>query len=213
MGKSLPAADWYFDFVSPYAYLGFTRLAELSGLARLRLRPVLFAGLLGHFGQKGPAEIAPKRTWTYRATTWLAREHGIAFAYPAAHPFNSLPYLRLAIAAGGGEAAVGAIFRALWTTRADAADPAIVAGLARELGVDPARIAEPAVKEALREETAQAAGRGVFGVPTLAVRGELFWGADAMDFAKAFLADPGLLATDEMRRLDRLPVGAERKAP
>lgn len=212
MAAVLPEADWYFNFVSPYAYLGYTRLAELAGLVRPRPRPVLFAGLLAHFGQKGPAEIVPKRTWTYRATTWLAAQRGVPFAFPAAHPFNSLPYLRLAIAAGGGEAAVGTIFRALWTTRADAADPAIVARLAAELGVDPARIAAPDVKEALREETARAAERGVFGVPTLALRGELFWGADAMDFAKAFLADPGLLATAEMRRLDALPVGASRKA-
>lgn len=60
-------ADWYFDFISPFAYLQFVRLGELAG-ARLRLRPVLFAGLLQHWGQLGPAEIPAKRrcsgVWT-----------------------------------------------------------------------------------------------------------------------------------------------------
>ncbi len=211
MPASLPGADWYFDFVSPYSYLGFARLGELAGLAPIRLRPVLFAGLLGHFGQKGPAEIEAKRAWTYRSTTWAAARSGIAFAYPAAHPFNSLAYLRLAIAAGCGEEAVGRIFRALWTTRADPADPGIVAGLASELGVDPSRLSAPEVKQALRLETERAAARGVFGVPTLVVDGEAFWGADAMEFVKDYLADPGIVRTDEMRRVAALPVGASRK--
>lgn len=211
MAESPTQADWYFDFISPYSYLGFARLGELPGNLRLAFRPVLFAGLLNHFGQKGPAEIAPKRLWTYRSTTWAAGQRGIAFAYPAAHPFNSLPYLRLAIAAGCTAEAVGRIFRALWTTRADPGDPGVVAGLAHSLGVESARLADPAVKDALRRETERAAARGVFGVPTLVVEGELFWGADATDFAGAYLADPGIVATGEMRRLATLPVGASRK--
>jgi hypothetical protein len=93
-------ADWYFDFISPYAYLGLMRLRELPQDLEIRYRPVLFAGLLNHWEQKGPAEIAPKRSWTYRSCTWWASAHGIPFRFPAAHPFNSLPYLRLAIAAG-----------------------------------------------------------------------------------------------------------------
>ena len=53
--------------------------------------------------------------------------------------------------------------------------------------------------------------RGVFGVPTLDVDGELFWGADSMDFLRALLADPSVVRNDEMQRLDGLPVGAARK--
>lgn len=211
MAPSPAEADWYFDFVSPYSYLAFARLGELRDRVRIAYRPVLFAGLLNHFGQKGPAEIDSKRAWTYRSSAWLAARQGIDFAYPAAHPFNSLPYLRLAIAAGCTGEAVGRIFRALWTTRADASDPGIVAGLARELGVDPARLAAPEVKDALRLGTERAAARGVFGVPTLVVGGELFWGADATGFVRAFLDDPGILATEEMKRLATLPVGATRK--
>lgn len=202
--------DWYFDFISPFAFFGFHRLREL-GDVNITFHPVLFAELLKRHGHKGPAEIPSKRTWTYRSCVWWAQQHGVPFRFPAAHPFNPLPYLRLAIAAGNTPQAIGRIFEALWTTGADPAAPEIVASLARELGVDPAQLMDEEVKAALRQETEQAAERGVFGVPTHIIDGELFWGAEATDFVKAYLADPGVLRSDEMQRVSTLPVGIARK--
>ena len=94
---------------------------------------------------------------------------------------------------------------------ADPADAAAFGRLALELGVDAARLGSPEVKDSLRRSTEDAAARGVFGVPTLEVEGELFWGADSIDFVRAFLADPSVLRNPEMRRLDGLPVAAARK--
>lgn len=204
-------ADWYFDFVSPYAYLGLLRLGELPPGLEISFRPVLFAGLLNHWEQKGPAEIPPKRSWTYRSCTWQAARHGIPFRFPAAHPFNSLPYLRLALAAGSGGHAVRRIFDALWTTGADPSDPRLIAELTHSLHLDPTELSRQEVKDALRIGTEHAIARGVFGVPTLDIGGELFWGADAMDFVQAYLDDPGILSTAEMQRLATLPVGAARR--
>src|SRR5262245_46260764 len=101
--------DWYFDFISPYAYIASHGLGEL-GEVRIRYRPVLFAALLKIWNNKGPAEIAPKRQWTYRWCTWNASRLGIPFRFPAAHPFNPLPWLRLSIAAGNTPEAVRRIF-------------------------------------------------------------------------------------------------------
>jgi 2-hydroxychromene-2-carboxylate isomerase len=204
-------ADWYFDFISPYAYIGLARLERFAGKLDIRYRPVLFAGLLNHWEQKGPAEIAPKRVWTFRWCTWWAAQQGTPLRAPAVHPFNPLPYLRLAIAADNTPAAVRRIFDALWTTGADPSDERTFTDLARALNVDASRLGEQAIKDALRLETEQAISRGVFGVPTLIVDDELFWGADAMDFVDAYLADPGIVATDEMRRAANLPPGASRK--
>lgn len=204
-------ADWYFDFISPFSYFALLRLEELPGVT-VRHRPVLLAGLLNHWGQKGPAEIATKRLWTYRSCNWYAESRGIPFRFPGAHPFNSLPYLRAAIAAQSKPDAIRTIFRALWTTGADAADPGFIDELLSELGIDRERLSSPQVKDRLRLETEQAVAQGVFGVPTLVVGRELFWGEDGMDFAKAYLADPAILATDEMRRVTDLPIGAARKA-
>jgi 2-hydroxychromene-2-carboxylate isomerase len=206
------AVIWYFDFVSPYSYIAFKRLHELPRDVSVELRPVLFAGLLNHFGQKGPAEVPAKRQWTYRWCTWWAKSLGIPFRFPASHPFNPLHHLRLAIAAGTTPAAVGRIFDSVWTTGTEASDPAAFRALAQGLGVGEARLAAQEVKDALKNNTDAAAARGVFGVPTYDVDGELFWGADAVGFVNAFLADPAALRNDEIRRADNLPVGAARKA-
>ena len=175
----------------------------------MNYKPVLFAGLLNHWGQKGPAEIPAKRRWTYRWCTWWAKELGVPFRFPAAHPFNPLPHLRLALACGNRPQAVKRIFEWIWMSGEHADDPTRFAALFRELGVAEARLSE--VKDQLRANTEEAAARGVFGVPSLVIDGEVFWGADAVDFAKAFLRDVAVLRNDEMRRVDTLPVAAARR--
>jgi len=202
---------WYFDFVSPYACLCLKRLHELPADVVIEYRPVLFAGLLQHFGQMGPAELPTKRLWTYRWCQWSAARLGVPFQFPATHPFNPLHHLRLAIAAGCTADAIERIFDSVWTTGADAADPQRFTALAAELGVDPARLGEAEVKDGLRRNTEDAAQAGIFGVPAFLADGELFWGVESVDLLKAWLADPALLARAEMKRLDALPVGAARK--
>ena len=204
-------ALWYFDFVSPFAHICLHRLKELPQDVKIEYRPVLFAGLLGHWGQKGPAEIASKRRYTYRWCNWWATRLGIPFRFPAGHPFNPLQHLRLSIACGSTPDAVRKIFESLWTGGDDAASPLAFGTLSRSLGIDPMQLGSEEIKGALRSNTEQAAARGVFGVPTFEIDGELFWGADSIEFVAAFLADPSVLRNDEVRRLDGLPVAAARK--
>jgi len=206
------SAIWYFDFISPFAYIGLHRLKELPAELAIEFRPVLFAGLLGHWGQKGPAELPSKRRYTYRWTHWWAKSLGLPFRYPAGHPFNPLHHLRLAIASGSRPEAVRAIFDDIWTTGLEASDQERFAALCTKLGVAIETLGSQEIKDSLRLNTEAAVARGVFGVPTLEVDGELFWGADAIEFLKDFLRDPATLRNDEMRRLDGLPVAAARKS-
>jgi len=199
--------DWYFDFVSPFSYISLYRLKELS--APVVYKPVLFAGLLKHWGQKGPAEIPAKRRWTYRWCTWWTRELDLTFRFPEQHPFNPLPHLRLALACGGHPEAVKRIFDWVWMSGENAADPDRFAKLCAELGVPAERLME--AKDQLRQNTEEAAARGVFGVPSFVVDGEVFWGADSIEFVRAFLRDDAVLRNAEMRRVDALPIGAARK--
>jgi 2-hydroxychromene-2-carboxylate isomerase len=204
-------ADWYFDFISPYAWFGLHELRRLPPALRVTPRPLLFAGLLEHWGQKGPAEIPPKRLWTFRACVYWAETHGIDFRPPAAHPFNPLPYLRLALAAEAQPEAVERIFRALWTSGADPRDPQGFDRLAQSLGIDPAAVAAPEIKARLRANTDAAIAAGVFGVPSLVIDGEVFWGADSTDFALAYLRDPTLLQRPAMQRAAEVQAAVHRR--
>ena len=160
-------ATWYFDVISPFAYLHLQRFSELPADLAIDYKPVLFAGLLNHWGQKGPAEIDAKRRWTYRACQFWADSRGIPFRFPAAHPFNPLHHLRLILACGTTPEAVRRVFEHLWTTGADPADEKAFATLAHSLGIDDlAALGAAEVKDALRRNTEEAAARGIFGVPT-----------------------------------------------
>lgn len=188
---------FWFDPISPYAYLAFERLPQaLEGISHsVAYRPILFAGLLAHWGQKGPAEIEPKRHWTFRQVAWFAQQHGIPIEVPAQHPFNPLALLRLLVACApeGGtpnRRACELVLRHVWTGGGDANDAARLAALRAELQPqrDPG---SDAVKQALKDQTARAVATGVFGVPTVEVDGRLFWGVDALPMLAACLrGDP-----------------------
>jgi len=183
---------FYLDFISPYAYLAFEKLPEaLMGCSySVSYQPILFAGLLKHHGQKGPAEIAPKRDWTYRQVLWLARQSGVALQLPTRHPFNPLALLRLALACGDEGLAnryvCEALFRHVWLGGADAEDGPRLHTLRAQLA--PARdVASDAVKRELKANTDAALAKGIFGVPTFDVEGRLFWGLDALPMLRAYL--------------------------
>ena len=204
--------SWVFDLISPYSYLGLQQLAQLPSGTEVALVPVLFAGLLNHHGQIGNAEIESKRRFTYRFVVWRARKMGVRLTMPPTHPFNPLSALRLVIAAGGDLRAVRTAFDFVFGQGRDVSDAAVLADLARALGIADvqAALSDPAVKQALRKNTEWAIERGVFGVPTFVVGDELFWGQDAFEMLVDYLRDPARFNDAEMNRIDQLPVGVTR---
>lgn len=208
---------FHFDVVSPYAYLAFEQLPRaLQGLSyEVAYRPVLFAGLLKHHGQLGPAEIPGKRDWTYRQVLWLAHVHGIPLEMPAGHPFNPLPLLRLALACGRdglvNRYVAETVFRHVWRGGADAADAQRLDALRALL--QPARdAAGEDVKAELKSNTDAAIARGLFGVPMCEVDGRLFWGFDALPMLRAYLEGDAWLAGPAWDSVAGLPVGSARRA-
>jgi 2-hydroxychromene-2-carboxylate isomerase len=208
----MKTARWYFDYISPYAYLQSAVLARFEPHVRIEPKPVLFAGLLNHFGQKGPAEIPAKKAQTFREVVWLAHLHRIPLNLPHAHPFNPLPMLRLSIALGNDLDVVRALFRYVWVDAHLPTDDGPWAALCRSLGVDDpeAEIGRADVKETLRRNTEEAIAMGVFGVPTVVVDDQLFWGFDMTDAAIAYLRGDALFRSPEMLRAQTLPDGVHR---
>jgi len=208
---------FHFDVISPYAWLAFERLPQaLEGLSVVvDYQPLLLAGLLGHWGQKGPAEIAPKRAWTYRQVAWLAHQQGTPLQLPTPHPFNPLALQRLALAcapAGGtpGRRTVELLFRHVWCRDgADPNEPAALARLTEQLA--PQRDPQGAeVKAELRARTEAALAAGLFGVPMLVADGRAFFGLDSLPMLRAALTGDAWFDGPEWDRAGAQPPGVQR---
>lgn len=214
---SMKHIDFWFDPVSPYAYLAFERLPEaLAGLSySVAYRPIVFAALLKHWQHKGPAEIEPKRAWTFRHVHWLARRHGLALETPASHPFNPLALSRLAWACAPAGATPNrfvceTILRHVWIGGDEAAAPERLQALSAALAPadDPAG---EAVKLRLRAATDEAVAKGLFGVPTIEVDGRLFWGQDSLEMVAACVAGDASFDAEDWQAAGRPRPGTQRQ--
>lgn len=209
---------FYLDFISPYAHLAFFELPRaLQGLSySVVYKPLMFAALLKHYGTLGPAEVPGKREWTYRQVQWLAQHKDIPLDMPARHPFNPLGLLRLAVACDPqgqpNRYVCETLFRHVWQGGADAADPARLQHVSTDLA--PARSPDDeAVKAALKAHAQEAIAAGVFGVPSFAVDGKVFWGLEALPMLRSYLEGDAWFQGDQWHGADGLASGVPPRAP
>lgn len=189
--------DFYFDFVSPYSYFAWLHARpRIAGVGvRVVPRPVVLFALLRHGGMLGPAEVPLKRAYVLRDCLRYAGRHGVPFTLPDPHPFMSITALRLAlpeVAGADQERVIDALYHAGWAEGRNLADAGVLAAILERAGLDAPRLLaatqEQAVKDALRRQTDEAMARGLFGVPSFCVDGELFWGHDRVDDLCEYLA-------------------------
>ena len=211
MSTSNKTVAWYFDFISPFAYLQWQLLQRQTTDFTLQPIPTLFAGLLAHWDNKGPVEILPKRQWTYEHCLWIAHRHGIPMQLPAQHPFNPLPLLRLCIAKQNDHAVVDRLFRYVWQEGHLPSEEHAWQALLHELQTTQAEIETAEVKDSLRRHGDLAIAAGVFGVPTAVVNQQCFWGVDATDMLIAYLQQDAFFSTAAFQGAQNLPVGIQRK--
>jgi 2-hydroxychromene-2-carboxylate isomerase len=217
-----PTLDFYFDFISPFAYFASLRIAALAQThgAVLAWRPVVFGALLAHWETKGPAEIPPKRVATFKTCLRYAASHGVPFEMPAIHPFKPITALRAALPEVSGRDAprvIAALFAAGWQRGLDLGDDAVIAQALSDAGLDGAQLVartrDDGAKAALKRSTDEAIARGVFGVPTMLVGDELFWGNDQLDYVALALQGRDPLDRERAARLLARPAGAQRRMP
>ncbi|MFZ3221196.1 MAG: 2-hydroxychromene-2-carboxylate isomerase [Rhodoferax sp.] len=207
---------FYLDFISPYAWLAFEELPEaLMGLSySVTYKPLLFAALLKHHGQLGPAEIPAKRDWTYRQVQWLAHAKGRALDLPAVHPFNPLGLLRLAIATDPqgqpNRYVCETLFKHVWVGGQDAADAPRLAALTAQL-TPPRSPADASVKEQLKAHADEAIAKGIFGVPAFEVDGKVFWGQDSLPMLRAYLEGDPWFDGPQWDAVQAVPAGVTRQ--
>jgi len=217
-----------FDFISPYAYLGWHRAREaLAGVATLEPMPVLFAAMLDANGTRGPAEIPAKRLYTWKHVLRLAHDQEMPIAPPPAHPFN--PLLGLRIVASGDvvpltpdqrATVVDVLYAMTWGGGPGISDPNVVAQGLDAAGLPGPRLVEaaaaPVVKQRVKDNTTRAIELGVFGVPSYLVSGadgvEVFWGQDAVPDVARYLRGDDPVDREALARWNDLPAASKRKA-
>lgn len=210
---------FFFDYVSPYAYLAWTQLPAMAARHGRTVEPlpILFAGVLNALGTTGPAEVKQKRFYIYKHTSRLAHDLGVPFVFPSAHPFNPLLALRVTAAVQDVEARsrlVSALYAAVWAGGGGLLQPEQVGEVVASVGLDAqallAAAQMPAVKEQVRRNTEELLALEGFGVPTLVADGELFFGVDSLGHLERFLRGEDPLSREERERLRNLPVAASR---
>jgi len=207
-----PRIRFYFDYESPNAFLAWIELPKLAERygAALDLVPVLYAGLLDAHGQIGPGEMPAKGRWMGKNVLRKAALLGVPLNLPELFPFNPLLALRVSILPleeGDRRSVIDALFRAIWVRALPISEASVVTTLLDDLGLSGstlvAQAQTPEVKARLRRQTDEAIARGVFGVPTMEVGDELFWGYDDFPYLERFLAGNDPLDPDAWQKWSR----------
>ena len=211
---------FYFDFISPYAYFAWRKLPVLAKKynREIEAHPVVFGKLLDKWGQLGPAEIPPKRNWLNEYCLRYAALNGFKYNPPKKHPFNPLAALRMSLKEVSGvdqHRVIGSIFEEGWSYGADLGDLSTLISLLTKQSIDGEslshKVLELDIKELLINETRCAIEKGVFGVPTIIIDNNLFWGNDQMDHIELLLGGKDPLDRERLKDQER-PRAIDRKA-
>ncbi len=206
-GTNKQEMDFYFDYISHNAYLAWHILPEMANKHGYSVRcvPVLFAGFLKSYGQLGPAEIAPKLEWMNRNNLRKARLAGIPFNAPKLHPFNPLFLLRLTaqdMPEADRSRITDRLLRAVWVDGFDPNDRDAIGACLAEIDIEAgpliAGTSNDTAKALVKSNTEEAIARGAFGVPTMIVADEVFWGYDDLPYLEEALA-----GRDPLRNTDK----------
>lgn len=190
--------DFWYDFSSPFAYLGSTQIERVAASAGAQLiwRPMLLGAV---FKQLGTANVPinamcqAKRDYMNEDLDRWAARWSVPFSFATRFPMKTVTALRLALLAGDRIGPLSAsLFRALWVDDGDLNDVDTLSACLREHGFDPdemlARTREPETKQLLIDNTTEAIERGVFGAPTSIVsdgtQSSMFWGQDRLMFVE-----------------------------
>jgi 2-hydroxychromene-2-carboxylate isomerase len=216
----MPSIQFYFDYESPNAYLAWTQLPQLARRYGYDVEPIaiLYAALLDANGQIGPGEQPTKGRWMFKNILRKAALLGVPLNSPASLPFNPLLALRVTLLASEPkqqQAMITALFEAVWVRGLHVNEPAVVEGVVDELGLPGAALVAQAqsgeIKNRLRAQTDEAIAKGVFGVPSMTVGDELFWGYDDFPYLELVIAGKDPIDPIALQRWDGLRASSMRR--
>ena len=198
--------DFYFDFSSPYGYLGSKRIEAIASKHKLAINwhPILLGAVFKISGQAPLLSFPLKGEYSAMDIERSAREHNTPYHPPKPFPIGAVAASRAfywinenpdaAIAAKASNF-VHNVFAAYYVEQQDISKPEVLAAVIAKLGLDTNTLADAlgqqAVKDRLKKAVDDAIARGVFGSPMMYYGDEPFWGNDRMDQLEHWIEKDG----------------------
>ena len=181
--------DFYFDFISPYAYLAHKKIQLLPKDIKINYKPILLGGLHNLEGITAPAFIKPKLKHMINDCFLIAKKNNFNFKWNSIFPINTLNIMRgyFSISSSNQAEYVKTLFDAYWRDDLDISKEEILIPLLEQCKIDKdiffKKIKDPIIKEKLKDATKNAHAKEVFGAPTFIVNNKIFWGQDRLIYA------------------------------
>ena len=181
--------EFYFDFISPYAYLAYKKIQSLPKDIKIKYKPVLLGALHNLEGITAPAFIKPKLKHMISDCDLIANKNKSNFIWNSKFPINSLSVMRgyLFINTENRELYMNVMFDAYWKDNLDISNEKILKNLLEKCKINSIKffdgIKDLKIKDELKSITQDAHDKGIFGAPTFVVNNKIFWGQDRLEFA------------------------------
>ena len=186
--------DFYFDFISPYAFIAHHKIIKLENNYKFKINynPILLGGLHNLHEIKAPAFIPSKAKFMIRDCKMVAEKNKIKFKFNSYFPIQSLNLMRGVLVAeedGIKDQYINKIFNAIWSDGLNLNDEEVIIKILKNIDINPKtfllRAQSQNIKDQLRVKTNEAFKKGIFGAPTFVVKDKIFWGQDRLQYAIA----------------------------
>ena len=184
--------EFYFDFISPYAFLAHKKIKNIEekNLIKIKYKPILLGGLHNLHGIKAPAFIPAKAKHMIRDCKLIAEKNKIKFKFNSYFPIKSLNLMRGVMVAEEDNFKsyyIDRIFDSIWQDGLNMNDESVVQKILKNLDINPKtfllRSASSSIKDSLKKRTGEAYEKGIFGAPSFVANNKIFWGQDRIEFA------------------------------
>ena len=180
--------DFYFDIISPYAYIAHKKILKIRNIA-FNYKPIFLGGLHNLAGIDAPAFNKYKMKNMIYDCNLVSKKNNINFKWNSNFPINSLNIMRgyLCVEANKQNDYLNCFFDAYWKDNHDLSNVEKISKLIRDLNIDSEEffqsIKKQSVKDQLIKLTTDAFQNEVFGTPTFIVNNKIFWGQDRLEYA------------------------------
>ena len=184
--------EFYFDFSSPYAYIGYKEIKRLEKKNSLKIKyvPVFLGGLHNSAGITPAAFNKVKSKYMVEDTNLICKKKNISFNFNSYFPIKTVNFMRGSIIAKDDDFEkiyIEKIFNAIWKDGLNMNDPIVINKVLKNIDLNPetflAKAADQKIKDKLRKLTDDALKKGIFGAPTFLVNKKIFWGQDRLSYA------------------------------